>query len=60
MGEGRVGSWWVHIQWEVWLEKHQVYCHPGDLRHLFLERELRRQVARRKKIDCYYQPYKWG
>ena len=26
----------VHIQREVWLERHSKYCHPGDGRHLFL------------------------
>ncbi|XP_041911535.1 carcinoembryonic antigen-related cell adhesion molecule 20 [Arvicola amphibius] len=38
--EGRAGCWWVHIQWEVWLEKHPVHCHPRDAGHLFLEGEL--------------------
>ncbi|KAH0511762.1 Leupaxin [Microtus ochrogaster] len=37
VGEERVGSWWVHAQQEVWLERHLVSCRPGVLRQLFLE-----------------------
>lgn len=28
---------WIHAERAVWVKKHLVTCHPGDLRHLFLE-----------------------
>ena len=36
---GGVRSQWTHTQREVWVRQHSVNCHPGDLRHLFLEEE---------------------
>lgn len=29
-------EWGVGSQWEVWVKKHFVNCHHGDLKHLFL------------------------
>ena len=37
MGEERVVSRWIHTQRDVWLGRHPVNCHLGDLRHLFFE-----------------------
>lgn len=38
-GEREVGSQWGYSQWEVWGKDHLVCCHPGNLRHLFLQEE---------------------
>lgn len=34
----RGGGSWAQAQREVWVDKHLAICHPGDLRHVFLER----------------------
>lgn len=50
-GSGRVRSWWVLTQRKVWVEKHLISCHPGNLReHLFLEVIFRVPVPRQVGI----------